>query len=190
MKIALMMTAAAFSLSACLGNGGGEVLSDSEIAKLAPTKDMPTGSASYSGSFESETIGSGFSYVATADLALNANFDASTVSASLSNFGVTQVEGDNTVVGTATGKMTGDGLITGSAFVAQVDGILTVSSLTLNGEEVDAVADQAVGDKLDEFATVAGQFVGEDAAGIYGQEVEEFESVGVTTTVTIVGNKD
>ncbi len=178
-------TAKFFALSLCLAAvsacGGVTEPSDLDTVKaLTPTSNMPTGTARYLGQVTSTTSWDPYVpnsgglvtdevVVYSADLALNANFTANTVSATLTNEEVTGTHTYTPVGGSATqrtsnytfnGVTTGSGTIAGNVFGATVGGNYTAVGTDFDGSAINTTGNATV--------NIGGYFVGTNADGIYG----------------------
>lgn len=139
------------------GAGAGQTiacaLTGCEIAKLPPTSAMPTGSASYDGRASvTTTTALGVLITTNADLALNANFNASTVGVVLDN-----IQTGSTVF---TGSATGAGSISANTFIATYTGPISGSmtgtfrgtaAAALNGEITITGGGATGGDAFGQF---------------------------------------
>lgn len=141
------------------GGGGGTgslhcALTGCEIALLAPTAVMPSGSASYTGRASvTTTQADGALRTTNADLALTANFTARNLALGLTNFVVTNTAGPNSTA--LSGSASGVGSISGNTFSATYSGNLT--------SPLDGAAPIS--------GAMTGQFRGDGAAALNGEMV-------------------
>ncbi len=140
-------------LSAC----GSEGMSASEINALSPTSKMPSGTATYEGEVEQkytqlDEAGYTTNETFTADLHLDANFDAGTVDVTTDNF-ASSYHAKNRL--TIEGSTSGYGYIYGSDFYAET-----------SGSYILANRDQSVTENVN--IDLEGRFRGDEADAMNG----------------------
>jgi hypothetical protein len=175
LMVAALWVGAACVLAGCGGSSAGSSTATTtaantalrnQMASLPATSRMPTGTANYVGRFTASSASGATSRTEAGDAALAANFDTATVRGALSNYTATSVTGSVTEVLTTRGEVAGSGTISGARFtIPAMSGFFTTTSYTING-----VA-QTITNPINPAGTtdrLSGQFVGDNALGIYG----------------------
>jgi hypothetical protein len=173
------------------------------VSALPLTATMPTGTASYQGSYSvvqntDFTVGSAvdrWTETSTADLTLNANFATRAITAGLGNLvisGYFETSAPNSAVQTDryftafSGQSTGTGVITTSGGVIGFNADLmgTFTARLVGTTESSAVA--ATGDAIftvNDPISIAGEFRGPNAEAVLGLETLDLGAGSKTTTL-------